>query len=59
MGETEVKTALTVEDIEKTMGGCTVNFPPKDEVFMRGLEGKQHAVKLLGRTYKATVRSSK
>ncbi|MBQ3189224.1 MAG: hypothetical protein IJB60_07340 [Bacteroidaceae bacterium] len=59
MGETEVKTALTVEDIEKTMGGCAVNFPPKDEVFMRGLEGKQHAVKLLGRTYKATVRSSK
>ncbi len=59
MGETEVKTTLIVEDIEKTMAGCSGNFPPKDEVFMRGLDGKQHAIKILGRTYKAIVRSSK
>ena len=55
ISDTNVVTRLDIKDIENSMRMYKGHFPSSEEVFMRGLQGKEHSLKALGKTYKAKV----
>ena len=57
ISDTNVVTRLDINDIENSMRVYRGHFPSTEEVFMRGLQGKEHTLKVLGKTYKAKVQT--
>lgn len=62
MGDTEVKSNLTMDALQKSLAGCKRNFPIKDDVFMEGASigmeaGKPYTLSLPFGKYTSIVRT--